>query len=127
MKKKLTFFGVLLVTLAMVYVAVFGIKTEGFSLYGAPDMRFGIDIRGGVEAVFQPVGIDTKPTLEQLEAARAIIETRLDQKNVTDRDVTVESTEGLYISHVSLGRLMRRSLTRLSYRGIRTDSQAYLP
>lgn len=94
MKKKLTFFGVLLVTLAMVYVAVFGIKTEGFSLYGAPDMRFGIDIRGGVEAVFQPVGIDTKPTLEQLEAARAIIETRLDQKNVTDRDVTVESTEG---------------------------------
>lgn len=94
MKKKLTFFGVLLVTLVMVYVAVFGIKTEGFSLYGAPDMRFGIDIRGGVEAVFQPVGIDTKPTLEQLEAARAIMETRLDQINVTDRDVIVESTEG---------------------------------
>lgn len=94
MKKKLVFFGVVLITLLMVYVAVFGIKTSGLLLRGAPDMRFGIDIRGGVEAVFQPVGTDKNPTLEQLEAARAIIETRLDQKNITDRDVTVESTEG---------------------------------
>lgn len=94
MKKKFTFFGVLLVTIFMVYLAVFGIKTEKMKLYGAPDMRFGIDIRGGVEAIFQPVGIDTKPTLEQLEAARAIIETRLDQRNITDREVTVESTGG---------------------------------
>jgi len=94
MKKKLVFFGVLLVTLLMVYLAAFGIKTEKIKIYGAPDMRFGIDIRGGVEAIFQPVGIDTKPTLEQLEAARAVIETRLDQRNITDREVTVESTEG---------------------------------
>lgn len=97
MKKKLVFFGVLLITLLMVYVAIFGIKTSKMSIYGAPDMRFGIDIRGGVEAIFQPVGIDTKPTLDQLEAARAIIETRLDQNNITDRDVTVESTEGYII------------------------------
>ena len=45
-------------------------------------MRFGIDIRGGVEAVFEPSGLKTKPTEEQLEMAREVIETRLDAQNI---------------------------------------------
>lgn len=97
MKKKLGFFGILLITALMVYIAAFGIKTEKIKLYGAPDIRFGIDIRGGVEAIFQPVGIDTKPTSEQLEAARAVFETRLDQRNIVDREVIPSTTEGYII------------------------------
>ena len=34
----------------------------GDEMKGARDMRFGIDIRGGVEAVFEPVGLDRAPT-----------------------------------------------------------------
>ncbi len=33
----------------------------GDEMKGARDMRFGIDIRGGVEAVFEPVGLDRAP------------------------------------------------------------------
>lgn len=94
MKKKFTFFIVLAITLLMVYTAAFGIKTSGLSLLGAPDMRYGIDIRGGVEANYQPVGIDTVPTKEQLEAAREIIEVRLDNLNIMDREVTIDAENG---------------------------------
>ena len=97
MKKRLTFFIVLAVALGMVYVAAFGIKTSTFSIAGAPDMRYGIDIRGGVEAAFQPVGLDRKPTAAELESAREIIELRLDNKNILDRDVTIDTTGGYVI------------------------------
>jgi preprotein translocase subunit SecD len=93
MKKKLIFFIVFIIAAAMVYLAAFGAP----GIKGGPEMRFGIDIRGGVEAMFQPVGIDKKPTLQQLESARSVIETRLDQKNIMDRDVTIDATNGYVI------------------------------
>jgi protein-export SecD/SecF family membrane protein len=94
MKKKLIFFIVLIIAAGMAYLAAFGVPGV---IKGGPEMRFGIDIRGGVEAAFQPVGTDTKPTLQQLEVARAIIETRLDQKNIMDRDVTIDAANGYII------------------------------
>ncbi len=97
MKKKLVFFAVLIVALLMVYTAAFGIKSSGINILGAPDMRFGIDIRGGVEAAFQPVGLDRKPTKQELESAREIIEVRLDQQNIMDRDVTIDAESGYVI------------------------------
>jgi len=96
MKNKLWFFVVLAITAFMVYVAAFGIKSGTFELLGAPDIRFGIDIRGGVIANFQPEGLDRAPTTEELEAAREIIEVRLDNQNIVDRDVTID-TEGGYV------------------------------
>ena len=47
-----------------------------------------------MEAVFEPVGITKKPTPQELEAARNIMEGRLDAKNILDREVTVEKQEG---------------------------------
>ena len=93
--KKLIFFGILILTGFMVYSALFGVKSLGIK--GAPEMRFGIDIRGGVDAVFQPVDLGRKPTLDELEAARAIIEVRLDQKNIMDREVTIDKNNGFVI------------------------------
>lgn len=87
---KLTFWFVFAAVLLVAFAAFFG-------LLGIPSvnqMRFGIDIRGGVDAVFQPVDLGRLPTADELEAARAIIETRLDQKNILDRDVTVDQTNG---------------------------------
>lgn len=101
MKQKLMFFGILLIALLMAYVAAFGINTSNFKIKGAPEMRFGTDIRGGVEAAFQPVQAAGeaafKPTLQQLEAARSVIETRLNQKNIMDREVTIDAANGYII------------------------------
>ncbi|MDF2511777.1 MAG: protein-export rane protein SecD [Herbinix sp.] len=96
MKKKFTFFIVLAIAILMVYTAVFGIKIGDSTIPGAPEIRFGTDIRGGVEASFQPEGLDRKPTKDELEAAREVIELRLDNINIMDRDVTID-TEGGYV------------------------------
>lgn len=74
-----------------VLIAAFGCGKE---VKGIRDMRFGIDIRGGVEAVFEPVGNEKKPGEKDLQSARNIIEERLDAKNILDREVTVDKQEG---------------------------------
>ncbi len=100
-KNKPVFFIVLIVTILMVYTAINGLTipmgNSPQKIKGAPDMRYGIDIRGGVDAAFQPEGLDRKPTGDELEAARTIIETRLDQQNIMDRDVTIDKDNGYVI------------------------------
>ncbi len=99
--RKPVFFIIFIIALLMAYTAIFGISipmgSRTFKIPGAPDMRFGIDIRGGVEAAYEPVGLDRKPTGNELEAARTIIETRLDQQNILDRDVTIDKDNGYII------------------------------
>ena len=89
--KKLHIWIALAVIVFFVCIAVFGC---GEDIKGIRDMRFGIDIRGGVEAVFEPSGLKKKPTAEQLEMAREVIETRLDSQNILDREVTVDEKAG---------------------------------
>jgi protein-export SecD/SecF family membrane protein len=99
--RKFVFFLVLGISIVMAYCAIFGVSlslgSSQFTILGAPDMRYGIDIRGGVDAAFQPEGLDRKPTPDELEAARSIIEARLDQKNILDRDVTIDTDNGYII------------------------------
>jgi protein-export SecD/SecF family membrane protein len=100
-KNKPVFFIVLIITILMVYTAINGLTIpmgdDPLTILGVPDMRYGIDIRGGVDAAFQPEGLDRKPTGDELEAARTIIETRLDQLNIMDRDVTIDKENGYVI------------------------------
>lgn len=92
MKNKKTHIWIALGIIAVfLFIAFFGC---GSDIKGIRDMRFGIDIKGGVEAVFEPVGITKKPTPQELEAARNIMEGRLDAKNILEREVTVEKQEG---------------------------------
>ncbi|MDD3766495.1 MAG: protein translocase subunit SecD [Eubacteriales bacterium] len=99
--KKHTFFIVVIVIAALAYVAAFGLEfslgKNDFKIQGANEMRYGIDIRGGIEAIYEPSDPSIKPTEEQLEAARAVIETRLDLNNITDRDVTVDVNNAMII------------------------------
>jgi protein-export SecD/SecF family membrane protein len=95
--KKPVFFIVAILAALMVYSAIFGVNLKNFKIPAAQEMRYGIDIRGGVDAAFQPVGLDRKPTPSELEAARSIIEVRLDQKNIMDRDVTIDTDNGYII------------------------------
>ena len=89
-KKNVFIFLIILVLLIL--LAAFGI---GDQVKKVADIRFGIDIRGGVEAVFKPA-TDEKVTDSELESARSIIETRLDNKNITDREITIDK-DGRYI------------------------------
>ena len=95
-KKRVTFFLVLAFTLLISFIAFFGLDINFLDIHimGASYMRFGIDIRGGVDAAFAPKDLDRLPTLGELEAAREIFETRLNQRNILDRDVTIDQQGG---------------------------------
>lgn len=88
------FKGLVCSVVVLALIAIFGM---GADFKGAKDMRFGIDIRGGVEAVFEPQNLDREPTVEELESARNIIKTRLDGQNITDREVTIDKKGGYII------------------------------
>ncbi len=83
--QKISFFIVVAIILGIVGYTAYGMYTEGNSY-----MRFGIDIKGGVSATFQPTDKTVDPTDDQLESAKAIIELRLDSNNILDRTVTID-------------------------------------
>ena len=90
------------VAILMSYVSIKGLviplgRSLELVIPGMPEMRYGIDIRGGVDAAFEPVDLDRKPTKQELESARSIIETRLDNLNILDRDVTIDEQKGYII------------------------------
>ena len=100
MKSKRTgkpvFFVVLILILALTYTAFFGVEnyygdTRKVYVKGANDIRWGIDIRGGVEGVFSPDKEDVDITDDDMDAAKAIIETRLVNKNITDYEVYTDT------------------------------------
>ncbi len=79
-----------------VYTAFFGVyakygDTTTTYIKGAKDIRFGVDIKGGVNVTFVPSdGYDA--TEEQLEAAQLVIENRLVALNVTDYELYVDTS-----------------------------------
>jgi len=96
-RRKGTFFAVVIVILLISYVAAMGVNIGDIHLKGAQEMRFGIDIRGGVDVSFVPKDLGHTPTEVELEAARTVVELRLDQKNILDRDVTIDKENGSII------------------------------
>ncbi|MDD3242603.1 MAG: protein translocase subunit SecF [Eubacteriales bacterium] len=88
--KKSTFFILLALVLVLSCISITGL----WGIKGVRDIRFGIDIRGGVEAVFQPKDYDGVPTAQELESARTIMEGRLDSMNILDREVTTDKQAG---------------------------------
>ncbi len=101
MKSKRTgkpvFFVVFILILALTFAAFFGIEnyygdTRNVYVKGANDIRWGIDIRGGVEAVFSPDKADVDITDDDMAAAKTIIETRLVNNNITDYEVYTDNS-----------------------------------
>ena len=89
---KITFFVLLVLIATLVFTAFFGIDSyygdiRNVYIKGAEDIRWGIDISGGVEAVFSPDKADAEITSDDMASAKAIIETRLVNQNITDYEV----------------------------------------
>lgn len=95
--KKPVFFIVVALIAAFSYLTIFGISNtygdiENTYIKGVDDIRWGIDIQGGVNATFEPAdGADA--TDEELAAAKTVIEQRLVSLNITDSEVYVDTAK----------------------------------
>ncbi len=88
---KPVFFICALLILLFAASSIFGVSyydgdIEKTVFKGIDDIRWGIDIRGGVEATFKPAD-DINATDEQLDAAKEIIETRMVSSGITDYEL----------------------------------------
>ena len=88
---KPVFFVVALLILLFAASSVLGVSyydgdIEKTVIKGIDEMRWGIDIRGGVEATFKPAE-DIDATDEQLDSAKSIIETRMVSNGITDYEL----------------------------------------
>jgi len=92
------FFLVVIIIGALTYLTFAGIPGVIPSVYNT---RLGIDIRGGVYANLYPdLPEGERPTVDQLNSARSIIEKRLDNKSIYDRNVTTEPENGRIIVEI---------------------------
>ena len=99
--KKPVFFIVAIVILALTYTSIFGVYGQNGDskvtyIKGTSDIRWGIDIRGGVEATFSPAN-DYQATEAELESAKSIIEYRMVSKNITDYEIYTDSSNNRII------------------------------
>ena len=88
---KPVFFIVALLILAFSFTAIFGVSyytgdNKNTVLKGIGDIRWGIDIRGGVEATFKPAD-NYDASDADLEAAKSIIELRMVSQGITDYEL----------------------------------------
>lgn len=103
MKSRITkpvFFIVFFLVIIFAVLSTMGVSTrygdiKKSYIMGIDDIRWGIDIRGGVNATFgvpEAYSAEHDITESDLDAAKSIIETRLVTKNINDYDVYVDST-----------------------------------
>ena len=85
------FFIIVLLIAAIGYLAICGVDTvygdiATAKIKGVDDIRWGIDIRGGVDVTFSPPEGVTA-TREEMAAAESVIQVRLVSQNITDSEV----------------------------------------
>lgn len=94
---KPVFFIVLGLILVFTALTFFGVSTMNGDLKktyikSVDDIRWGIDIRGGVDVTFSPPeGYDA--TVDEMNAARSIIEARLVNQNIADYEIYVDTNK----------------------------------
>ena len=89
---KSVFFIVAVLILALAYTAFFGVYTKfgdrtDTVIRGAKDIRWGIDIRGGVDATYGPVDETMDVTETNLQGVQTIISERLIANGITDYEI----------------------------------------
>ena len=89
--KKSSFFIVASIIMVACYFVFFGFSTtygdvETVYIKGADSIRWGIDIRGGVDATFSPAN-DYDATDDEMASAESIIEVRLINLGITDYEL----------------------------------------
>ena len=99
---KAAFFIVAVLILTLCVTSIFGVygqygdRTDTI-IRGIADIRWGVDIQGGVDVVFGPADEDANPTAEQIDAVKTIIEKRLVSQNITDYEAYADAANGQVI------------------------------
>jgi protein-export membrane protein SecD len=93
--KKPVFFVIAAIILFLSCTSIFGIHVTNGDvtttyIKGLSDIRWGIDIRGGVEATFSPAN-GYVATQDELNSAKSIIELRMVNNNITDYEIYTDS------------------------------------
>ena len=93
---KPVFFIIAAIILALVFTAFFGVYShygdrDDTLIKGAGDIRFGIDIRGGVEATFGPTDPDIAVSENDMNGLKDIIARRLILSGVTDYELYTDT------------------------------------
>ncbi|NMA67173.1 MAG: protein translocase subunit SecD [Clostridiaceae bacterium] len=95
-KRKTRLFMVILVVMIICVLSITGLGPENARIVkGVNELRTGIDIRGGISAVMEPVypnGSQGRNVAEDLSSARRIIEARLDAQGIFDKTINVDAT-----------------------------------
>ena len=96
---KAAFFIVAVLIITLCVTAIFGVYAQfgdrtDTVIRGIADIRWGVDIQGGVDVVFGPADKNVKPTAEQVDAVKTIIENRLVSQNITDYEAYADSANG---------------------------------
>ena len=94
MKKtgKPVFFVVAIITILFTILSITGISSyygdiQSVYIKGGDQIRWGIDIRGGVEVTFVPAEDDADPTNEELDGAAEVMRQRLVAQGINDYSV----------------------------------------
>jgi len=90
------FFVVAIVIVAFTVLSFIGISTtygdkETVYIKGAKNIRWGIDIRGGVDVTFTPPAGEKNPSEAQMNAAGEVMRQRLVSLNITDYEVYIDN------------------------------------
>ncbi len=98
---KPVFFIVALLILFFGITSIWGIHGQNGDnrvtyIKGAGDIRWGIDINGGVEVTFTP-DTEEEVTAQDMNSARAIIETRMTSNHITDYEIYTDSSNNRII------------------------------
>ena len=100
---KSVFFIVFVLIAALAYTTVFGVYTtfgdrQDTVIRGVSDIRFGIDIRGGVDVTFAPADKDMDATDEQIESVKTVIEQRMVGQGITDYEIYADTNNDQVIA-----------------------------
>lgn len=95
-KKTWKLFLVLALIAVFTVLAILGAgSAENRIVKGASDVRTGIDIRGGINAILVPVypeGTTNPDIIEDLNTAKEILTVRLDAKGIFDKNINIDTT-----------------------------------
>lgn len=99
---KAAFFIVAVLIITLCVTAIFGVYTQfgdrtDTIIRGIADIRWGVDIQGGVDVVFGPADENANPTADQIDAVKTIIEKRLVAQNITDYEAYADAANGQVI------------------------------
>lgn len=99
--KKINFFIVFGLIIIFACLTFFGLSSQygditHVYIKGANNIRWGIDIRGGVDVTFTPPK-NIKATKQQMEAAETVIKQRLVTQNITDSEVYTDNDKNRII------------------------------